>query len=254
MASPALRPRSPSELVDAAFQIMRAHYPQFVMCSALAYLPWLVVQIVWYGDPARLATISPQASVVFGLGIWLVFALMSAILIVCASQAYLGEPVDVGVAARQALPRLPLVLLGAVLRYLMMFIGLFLFFIGAVYVLTRFFAVTPVIVLEGKGIGAAFARSTELSRKRKRHIIGTLALASLIYWVLAFGVQLASALFANLIVQALVGAVVTIMVYPVVAIAEALLYYDTRIKSEGLDIELMAGALESVPPREAAAP
>ena len=254
MASPALRPRSPSELVDAAFQIMRAHYPQFVMCSALAYFPWLVLQLIWYSDPAKLTSISPQASIAFGLGIWLVFALMSAVLIVCASQAYLGDPVDVGVAVRQALPRMPLVLLGAILRYALMFVGLFFFFIGALYVLARYFAVTPVIVLEGKGIGAAFSRSTELSRQRKWHIIGTLGLASLIYWVLAFGVQLASALFGNLIVQALVGAVVTIMVYPVVAIAEALLYYDTRIKSEGLDIELMAGALEAAPAGEPAAP
>src|SRR5215203_2080510 len=119
MASPALRPRSPSELVDAAFQILRAHYSKFVMCSALAYLPWLVVQLVWYSDPSRLASISPTASVVFGLGIWLVFALMSAVLIVCASQAYLGEPVDVGVAVRQALPRWPLVLIAAVLRFVL---------------------------------------------------------------------------------------------------------------------------------------
>ena len=254
MASPALRPRSPSEIVDAAFQILRAHYPQFVMCSALAYLPWLVLQLIWYSDPAKLAEITPEASVAFGLGIWLVFALMSAVLIVCASQAYLGDPVDVGVAVRQALPRLPLVLLGAILRYALMFIGLFFLLVGAIYVAARFFAVTPVIVLEGKRIGAAFSRSTELSRRRKRHVIYTIGLASLIYWVLAFGVQLASALFGNLIVQALVGAIVTIMVYPVVAITEALLYYDTRIKSEGLDIELLAGALEGVPSREPAAP
>jgi hypothetical protein len=254
MASPALRPRSPSELVDAAFQILRAHYPQFVMCSALAYLPWLVVQLVWYSDPTALARISPMVSIVFGLGIWLVFALMSAVLIVCASQAYLGEPVDVGVAVRQALPRLPLVLLGALLRYALMFVGLFFFIIGALYVAARYFAVTPVLVLEGKGIGGAFSRSSELSRKRKRHVFNTLGLASLIYWVLAFGVQLAAALIGNLVVQALVGAVVTIMVYPVVAITEALLYYDTRIKSEGLDIELMAGALDAAAPREATAP
>jgi hypothetical protein len=78
-------------------------------------------------------------------------------------------------------------------------------------------------------------------------------LASLIYWVLAFGVQIGVAIVGNLFVQAIVGAVVTVMVYPVVAIAEALLYYDTRIKSEGLDIELMAGALDGTPPREAAA-
>ena len=36
----------------------------------------------------------------------------------------------------------------------------------------------------------------------------------------------------------------TILVYPVVAITEALLYFDTRIKNEGFDIELMAGALD----------
>ena len=254
MASPALRPRSPSELVDAAFQILRAHYSKFVMCSALAYLPWLVVQLVWYSDPSRLASISPSTTVVFGLGIWLVFAMMSAVLVVCASQAYLGEPVDVGIAARQALPRLPLVLVGAVLRYTLMFFGLFFFFVGALYVLTRYFAVTPVIVLERKGIAEAFSRSSQLSRKRKLHVFYTIALSSLIYWVLAFGVQIAATIISNLIVQSIVGAVVTIMVYPVVAITQALLYYDTRIKSEGLDIELMAGALEGAPPREAAAP
>jgi hypothetical protein len=70
--------------------------------------------------------------------------------------------------------------------------------------------------------------------------------------VLAFGLQIAAAILGNLIVQTLVSAVVTIMVYPVVAITEALLYFDTRIKSEGLDIELMAGALDGAPPREAA--
>jgi hypothetical protein len=193
-------------------------------------------------------------SVVFGLGIWLVFALMSAVLVVCASQAYLGEPVDVGVAVRQALPRLPFVLLGAVCRYVLMFFGLFFFLVGAIYVAARFFAVTPVIVLEGKGIGTAFARSTVLSRGRKWHVFNTIGLASLIYWVLAFGVQMAAAIVGNLTVQALVGAAVTIMVYPVVAITEALLYYDTRIKSEGLDIELMTGALDDVAPREAATP
>ena len=52
-----------------------------------------------------------------------------------------------------------------------------------------------------------------------------------------------------------VTAVFTILVYPVVAITEALLYFDTRIKHEGLDIELMAGALDGgVVVREPTAP
>jgi hypothetical protein len=255
MVSLALRPRSATELVDAAFQLLRAHYAPFVMCSALGYLPWLVVQLVVFSDPARIAAVSPQLSVALGLGIWLDFALMAAVIMVCASQAYLGEPLDVTAAVRQATPRLPLVLVGAVLRYASMLLGAFAFLVGALYFAARFFAVTPVIVLERAGIGAAFSRSTALSDGRKWHVLGTLGLATLIFWILVFGVQLAAAVAGGgTIVQALVGAVLTILVYPVVAIAEALLYYDTRIKHEGLDIELMAGALDGVPATESTGP
>jgi hypothetical protein len=252
MASVALRPRSPSEIVDAAFQILRAHYSQFVMCSALAYAPWLIVQLVIASDPEIALRTSIWVGALLGMGIWLIFALMSAVLIVCASQAYLGDPVDVGVAMRQAIPRMPSVLLGAVARYAFMFAGLFLFLIGALYVGARLFAVTPVIVLENESVPAAFSRSSLLSDGRKRHIINTLGLVAVIYWVLAIGVQLAVALVGGTILQAIVTAIYTIMVYPVVAITEALLYYDTRIKSEGLDIELMAGALgDAAPPAPA---
>jgi hypothetical protein len=244
MPSLPLRPRSASELVDAAFQIMRAHYPQFIMCSAIAYLPWLVVQIILVSDPAQLARVTPEVSVIFGLGIWLVFALMSAVLIVCASQAYLGDPVDVGAAVRKALPRMPLVLVGAVVRYIGIFLGLFAFFIGALYIMARWFAITPVLVLEQRGLGEAFSRSSALSRGRKRHIINTVGLVAIIYWVLAIGVQLAALALGNAIVQTVVTAAFTILVYPVVAITEALLYFDTRIRNEGFDIEMMAGALD----------
>src|SRR5258705_3118055 len=244
MSSLPLRPRSPSELVDAAFQILRAHYPQFIMCSAIAYLPWLIAQLVLVSDPAQLARITPEASVVFGLGIWLVFALMSAVLVVCASQAYLGDPVDVGAAVRRALPRMPLVLAGAVIRYVGMFLGLFAFFIGALYIGARWFAITPVLVLERRGLGPAFSRSSALSKGQKRHIITTIGLVAVIYWLLAIGVQVAAYFLGNVIVQTMVTAVFTVLVYPVVALPETLPYFDTRIKNEGFDIELMAGALE----------
>ena len=245
MASVALRPRSPSEIVDAAFQILRAHYAQFVMCSALAYLPWLVVQLVLASDPQVATRTNPLVAGLLAIGIWFIFALMSAVLIVCASQAYLGDPVDVGVAVRQVVPRLPTVMLGAVARYACMVVGLLLFLVGALYVGSRLFAVTPVIVLAKGGVSTAFSRSSVLSDGRKRHVINTLGLAAVIYWVLAIGVQLGAVLIGGAIVQAIVTAIYTIMVYPVVAITEALLYYDTRIKSEGLDIELMAGALDA---------
>jgi len=254
MALPVLRPRSPSELVDAAFQIFRAHYAQFLMCSALAYLPWLVVDLVRVGDPLQLNSIDIRTNVMLAFGWWLEFAFMSAVLLVCASQAFLGEPVDVGGAVRRTVSRLPVLLVAAALRFVLIIVGLFFFFFGALYPAARFFAVTPAIVLEGSGLRNAFARSSALSRGRKWHIILTMGLVFVIYAVLALGTMFVVGLIQIRLLQMIVMGVFSIVAYPIVAITAAVLYYDMRIKSEGLDIELMAGALDAASPREAATP
>ena len=69
----------------------------------------------------------------------------------------------------------------------------------------------------------------------------------MIYYVLTFGFSIVGALASNFTVATVVSAAVTVLVYPVVAIAETLLYYDARIQSEGLDIELMTDALDAPP-------
>lgn len=250
MTTSALRPRTVSELVDAAFQILRAHYGQFVMCSALAYLPWLVLELLILGDPESLARTRWWVALVGGLGVWLTFALMSAVIITCASQAYLGEAVDVAGAVRRALPRLPRVMLAAVVRYLLLGIGFLFFLVGALYVAARLFALTPVIILEDASLSTAFARTSTLSNGRKWHILNTLGLVAIIYWVIALGVSLFAAASGNFVVQAVASAFYTILAYPVIAITECLLYYDARIQSEGLDIELMAEELGLATPAE----
>ncbi|HEY2065461.1 MAG TPA: glycerophosphoryl diester phosphodiesterase membrane domain-containing protein [Gemmatimonadaceae bacterium] len=252
MPAPALRPRSATEIVDAAFQILRAHYAQFVMCSALAYIPFLILRLAVIGDPMRfLGRADPlqaqnglyASTIIASLAGWLTFTLMSAVLLVCASDAYLGEEVDVGSAVRRALPRVLSVMVAAVLRYVAMAAALLAFVFPVFYVVARFFAVTPAIVLENAGVVQAFRRSGELSRRRKWHILNTLGLVAIIYWVVVVGLALVAALIGSFIVQTVITSVATVLVFPVVAITEALLYYDARIQSEGLDIELMTDAL-----------
>jgi len=249
MASIALRPRSPSEIVDAAFQILRAHYPQFVMCSAIAYLPWLLVRLVIASNPMITASLGIASTFVVALGAWLVFALMSAVLVVCASQAYLGDPVDVGLAVRTAVPKLGSVMVATVVKYLSMFLGALAFLVGALYFAARFFAVTPAIVLEGASVGQALSRSSALSEGRKWHVLLTLGLVVFLYWLIGLGIGVGALLMGSLVAQAIVVSIYTILVYPVIAITEALLYYDARIKSEGLDIQLMAGELDDAATR-----
>lgn len=250
MGSSSLRPRSVTELVDAAFQILRAHFGQFVVCSALAYAPLLLLRLMVIGDPRRFLTGSIQSTadvtgllwflVESSLGGWLTFTLMDSVLVGCASQAYLGDDVNAGKALRRAAACLPRVLAAGVAWFVFVCIGFMAFLVGAVYVAARCFAVTPSIVLEDAGVVGAFTRSSELSKGRKRHILNTLGLVVLIYWIVVFGVSVATSVFDSFVLSTLITSVVTVLVYPVVAITETLLYYDARIQSEGLDIELMA--------------
>ena len=213
------------------------------MCSALAYLPWLIVELVFLGDPEKWAGTAWWIGLAAGMGVWMSFALMSAAIVTCASQAYLGDPVDVAMAIRRAAARLPRVMFAAFLRYVMLTLGFLCLLVGALWVAARLFALTPLIILEDASLSAAFKRSGVLSHRRKRHILNTLGLAAIIYWVVAIGISMMASLAGNFVIQVLAGAIYTILAYPIIAITECLLYYDARIQSEGLDIELMAAEL-----------
>ena len=256
MSAPLLRPRSATEIVDASFQILRAHYAQLVVCSAIAYVPLLLLRLFVIGDTSRFLSGNPaelQRGILLTtlwtmLGSWLTFALMSAVLLVYTSQAYLGEPVDIGVAVRRVLRRAISVLAAALLKYCLMLVAFLLLFFPTLYVVARYFAVTQAIVLENAGLFQSFSRSSVLSKGRKMHVLGTLALVVIIYYLLVLGISLVAALPGNFVLQTVLSGMASVLVYPVVAIAETLLYYDARIRSEGLDIELMTGALAPASP------
>ena len=253
MTAPSLRPRSVTELVDAAFQVLRANYGQLIVCSAIAYVPMLLLRLFVIGDTSRFvdgeATVLPTGFLVTtlwtALGSLVTYALMSGVLVVLTSQAYLGDTVDVGLAVRRVIPRVIPLLVASLIRSVLFIIGLILVLVPGFWVAARYFAVIPAIVLEDAGTLRSFSRSAVLSRGRKWHVLGTLLLVTIIYYLLVVGVSLIGALAGNFVVQTMVSSIGTILVYPVVAITEALLYYDARIRSEGLDIELMTDALDA---------
>ncbi len=146
------------------------------------------------------------------------------------------------------LPRVPAVLLGGFLKYLLMMVGLLCFLVGILYVFARYFAVATSIVLEGRGAVGALARSSELSRGRKRHILNTLLLVAIMYFFLSLGATAVARLTGSSVVILVVSTAFTIVAYPVVGLTEMVLYYDARIRAEGFDIEMMARGLEPAAP------
>jgi hypothetical protein len=220
-----------------------------MLVTALAYAPWLAAQLLLLSAQGNSGAAATASGLGFALtiGSWVAFSIMSAVIIRFSSDAYLtgGHP-DLGNAFRQVLSRVPAIMGAAILLSILVVIGFLALIVGAFYVLARYFAIFQAIVIEDKGIGDAFSRSSELSKGRKRHILNTLLLVFLIFFVLSIAVQMVAALFGSQVLSTVLQTLFTIVAYPLIGISQMLLYYDARIRAEGFDIEMMAGALGPV--------
>jgi hypothetical protein len=236
-----LRPRSVTELVDAAFTLYRRHPVQYIAVAAVAMSPAIALGIL-LPVPTTVAEVTLTTAVSQIIS-WLGNALVGAVVTRAGSDAYLTGSLDVAAALRDVGRRLPAVLIATLLRGLTYGIGALFFLVGAAYAAARWFAVGSVVVLEGKGPIEAFERSTDLSEDNKMHILKALGLVWIIYFVVIVGGSIAFAWAPDLLHQVLVG-VMAIVAYPVVALTGMVLYYDARIRNEGFDVEHMARTLD----------
>jgi len=247
-----LRPRSSTEVVDAAFQLFRRYPTQLILAAALVYVPWLVVRLVFdvgITDPMM----GPSKALVLIAGSMVVYTLVDGVTSILASDIYLDRVPDAAAAFRTTASRFGTLVVSGVVRAGLIGVGMILLLLPGLYALGRFFAVTQAVVLEGKGIGGAFGRSSALSVDLKRHIVNTILLIGLVSVAINFGVGLLSAMFQNKVITNVVATAVAVVVYPLIGLTETVLYYDTRIRKEGFDVEYLARA-EPSPASPASAP
>ena len=248
------RPRSVPELVDAAVQLLRRDYMQYVMLMAIAYVPWLVVLfatglITASADPSATPAIGLMMATGFGAMIW--YSLIDAVMISAVSDAYLGRPLDVGASFRLAMSRFVHVFISAFVKAIAVLFGLMLFLVPGIYFLGKYFAVPATVVIEGRGAGDGLSRSSALSDGLKGHVLKTLLLVWGIYVALSFAAGLIGGVAAFvsdsptlvIVLTQVFNAAFTILLYPLIPIVQTLLYYDARIRKEGYDLELMAEGL-----------
>jgi hypothetical protein len=268
VSSIALRPRSATEIVDAAFQLMKRYYASLVVVAVVALAPALVVRVILGTRSSDPVSVSAVVGVQF-----LSSALADAAIIVAVSDCYLGESVNVGDALARTAARLPAIIGASLIRWMLiavsavapviafapLMIGVpsaarvtasFVFALAAstvigLYVTLRTLPVTAVIVLERARVTACISRAWGLTRGEASRIFVTLGLAWLIYlalWLLA-GTTLSAALRSRPVLADILAAVVVAFVYPFIGVVTTLLYYDLRVRKEGFDLEMMAKEL-----------
>jgi hypothetical protein len=242
-----LRPRSATEIVDAAFQLYRRDALTYLVIAAICYAPILVVQLVVLGPAAQLDQRLSQLSAGFIgtmiIGYWISASLMTGMIIKQSSEDYLGRQAESSIAVRETIARLPAIMFAMLFKYILLMIGFLFFIFGSFYMMARYVGVTAAVMLEGRGAIEAMSRSAALSRGRKWHILGTTLLAFVIFIVLYFAVAIVGGIIGNTVIMTILTVMASILAYPMFALVEMLLYYDMRVRNEAYDIELMAEAI-----------
>lgn len=239
MESLALRPRKATEIVDAAIEVYRRNPIHFLLLAAIVRVPWLIVQIIFVaGRETEVAAFI--TSMLIGVGTLVSYFVMSAMIAQMASDLYLGHETDAFQTLSKVKGRILSVFIASIAKGIALGIGLLLFLFPAVWVTALVFAVIPSIVIEKRGVGEAFARSSALSEGMKSHILSAVGLVVIIRIVVEMGIALMSFAITMPEMRYVVIAIAGILIYPLMGIAETLIYYDVRIRKEGFDIEMMA--------------
>ena len=248
-----LRPRSTTEIIDAAVQLLRQHYKELVTTTAIFIIPVILLRAI-FPMPVVVPGQMPQ----FGGGIIGTFvqviaaivlgSMSTAAVVVIVSDSYLGREVTIGAAINRVLERFGTVLGATILQTLIIIGGFILFIIPGLIFIAWYFATINVVMVEGRGTFAALGRSKSLTAGSVGKILGTLILAGLAILLVQFVVGLILALVipalrTNSNISAIESSIVSIFIYPLVTVVVTLLYYDLRIRKEGFDLEIMAKEL-----------
>jgi hypothetical protein len=262
MSTSHLRPLAFGEILDGAFVIYRRHFATLFVTALIPLVPTAVGMGAFGFFTA--GTMEADAAAASAAGLFLLYpvmllatAVMWAALIQETASAVEGRPVDRGAAYRAAFRRLlPLVAVSVVV-FLLAALGFLLLIVPGILVMIALFAVWHVVVLEERGPLEALARSRELARGAWLRILGVWFVSWIIVMIpslvvgtvagaAAFGAMLASGDpdaagaavgwvgAATNVLSVLLSALTT----PFMVAALTLLYYDRRVRTDAMDLEV----------------
>jgi hypothetical protein len=249
-----LRPRSTTELIDAAVQIMRRYYPEILTASAILLVPALILQLLL--GTVRTGTMAADDKSFLLYTGTLVTGLLSIVstsaVIAVASDGYLGREVSVMGALQRVVPRFWSVFGAGFLQSIFVAIGFVLLIIPGFICLAWFFAGTVVVVVEGKPAAEALRRSRQLVTGSVGRVLGVGFLTALLLLVIEMIVVLAISVLGIFIhaspaLTTLGASLANLVAYPLFTVVITLLYYDLRIRKEGFDLEVMSAELGQAP-------
>lgn len=273
MSAVALRPRRVGEILDAGIKVYIRNARILMGLVAVVVIPLqILVALVLLStipagnevpvstfsfsaqrpvssDPVATLGASALLTVVQLLAGWLT----TAACVKAVSDAYMDEPTSIAKSLRFAVRRLPALAGMEILLALGLVAAFIALVIPGIWLYVSWSIAAPVLLIEGVGPARALGRSRKLVAGRWWPTAGVLLVASIMVSVVSGAFQALFTALASLPSQpSLVGAVAlltlssaisTIIAQPFHSAVNTILYYDLRVRHEGLDLHLLAEQL-----------
>jgi hypothetical protein len=246
------------EIVDGAFVLYRRRFVACFVAMSLVQIPVTVVLTIFLETALRrIREAGLDVDLISqGLTYALFVVLPTAILSLVATQigtgaitflvgkACVGETVGVVESYRGAFRKaVPLLGTAAVVGFACVF-GFFFFVVPAVIAFLVSFAAVPAVMLEDRGVKDGIVRSYLLATGSLGRVAAVRVLVALLFAACyAVGHSVAASVTDDPEALLILAQVPTLLAGPVDAISMVLLYYDLRVRREGLDLERMAAEL-----------
>jgi len=256
-----MHPMSLGDIIDGAFRLVRANAGALAPFLMLFALPFYALIAYGQSQSPSMSQLfndlqNPQPQPVHDSGylylgfLVLLVAAPVAMGAVCRTVAasYRGEQYRFSDVVKLTPRSVLAIIVASFLGHLLEGVGLLACGVGYLALMPLMFLTTPAIVLEHLGPLAGLRRSFHLVSRQFWRCTGIILLSCLVIVVVADLVgalpNLLLAAFASTQLRAVVGAVVSTVAgafeWALLATLATLLYFDQRIRQEGLDLEVMA--------------
>ena len=208
-----------SGIFAEAWQMYKAHAKHLL---AIAFVIYLVAAVI-----AALLALVGNIGVLLGSLVEIIAAFLLQATLVKAVQDVRDGRADLSISetVSAAMPSLWPVAGASILAGIAITIGLFLFIVPGLFLITIWAVIVPVIVIERAGVFRSFGRSQELVRGRAWHVFATLVLVFLIMIVVDIVLGLVFAFLPHFLRGGLSSIISGTLIAPFVALVVTLVYY-----------------------------
>jgi hypothetical protein len=260
-------PMAVGDILDAIFRLLRANAKALAPVLLLIAFPFEAIAAYNsrngpslsqafsnLGNSANEPTVSQSVRVISYLVI-LAIALMTPVVagFVCRTVAvsYLGEQLASGQVVKTSARAVFALVVSSLLVHICELVGGVLCILPGLAFMALFVATAPAIVIEGLGPLAGMRRSWRLVRQRFWPVLGTAVLGGLMVTIMA-GIIAAvpeaivtaiAGSHAGAVADAILGTCTQAFSWSVAATMATLIYFNQRIRFEGLDLQVMAARL-----------